>query len=69
MAIIYQLFARGDSLNGYRFQMKSKKVFKTMALAEAHKQDFFIKCTDDNNFECADPETLEIKIIDLELVE
>ena len=69
MAIIYQLLAKGESLNGYRFQMKSKKVFKTKSLAEAHKQDFFIKCTDDNNFECADPETLEIKIIELELIE
>jgi SPX domain protein involved in polyphosphate accumulation len=68
MTTIYQLLAKGESLNGYRFQMKSKKVFKTIALAEAHKQDFFIKCTDDNNFECADPETLEVKIIELELV-
>lgn len=69
MTIIYQLFAKGESLNGYRFQMKSKKVFSTKAIAESHKQEFFIKCTDDNNFECADPETLEIKIIELELID
>jgi hypothetical protein len=69
MAIIYQLFAKGDSMNGYRFQMKSKKVFKAVELAEAHKAEFFTKCTDDSNFECADPETLSIKIIELELVE
>ena len=69
MAVIYQLFAKGDSVNGYRFQMKSKKVFKTVELAEAHKPEFFKKCTDVNNFECAYPETLDIKIIELELIE
>ena len=67
--VIYQLLAKGESLNGYRFHMKSKKVFKTTELAEKHKSEFFARCTDDNNFECADPDTLEIKIIELELVE
>lgn len=69
MSIIYQLSAKGDSVNGHRFKMNSKKLFKTKQLAEANKQEFFDKCCDENHFEYASPETLQISIIELELVE
>ncbi len=69
MSIIYQLSAKGDSVNGHRFKMNSKKLFRTKELAEANKSEFFDKCCDENHFDYASPETLEIYVIELELVE
>lgn len=64
---IYQLSARGNSRNGWRFKMKSKDVFHSREDAEAHKPAFIEVCCDEKHFECAYPEGLQIEIIELEL--
>jgi hypothetical protein len=64
---IYQLWARGNSMNGWVFRMKSKAVFLNRAEAEKYVEYFRARCIDPNEFECADPEGLEITIGELEL--
>lgn len=69
MKIIYQLSAIGRSLNGGKFNGKSRKVFLTEQAAIDHIPEFREKCTDENQINAADPEGLIIKPFELQLVE
>ncbi len=65
----YQLRATGDSQNGWAFKMSSKKVYTAREAAKAHIPAFTAACIDDKYFDCAVPDTLEVKIVELELHE
>lgn len=65
---VFGLSARGHSLNGWPFRMKSKALFVTKEAAEAHIAEFRRLCTDEAFFECAqDDETLRIQVVEFEL--
>jgi hypothetical protein len=67
MLIVYGLSARGDSLNGWPFRMRSKKVFHNRVEAEEYIPRFRDMCCDQSHFECANEETLDITIVEYEL--
>jgi hypothetical protein len=62
----YQLWADGDSLNGWRFKMKSKAIYARREDAERGIPEFRDKCIDTQYFESAEPETLKIEVVELE---
>lgn len=67
---IYQLWADGCSLNGWRFTMKSKAVFAHRDDAVAYMAEFRDKCVDETYFEAAkDNDTLKIEIREFDLYE
>jgi hypothetical protein len=63
----FQLSAAGDSLGGWKFRATSKAIFMHYESAEAYIPRFKEKCCDPSSANCADPETLEIKVVELEL--
>ena len=69
MKIVYGLDAKGESLNGWPFKMKSKKLFLTKEKATQYIPEFTERCCDIKQFECCDRETIRITIIEFELQE
>jgi hypothetical protein len=66
----WQINAIGNSLNGWRFKMKSAKVFINKDDAEAYIPKFRDLCTSKDYVECAvDDESLKLDLLQLELVE
>jgi hypothetical protein len=66
---VFQLAARGDSRNGWRFRANSKKIFLDRQAAEAYIPEFHKVCIDPTPLESADPEGLKIEVLELELQE
>lgn len=64
---VFQLHAKGDSINGWRFNMKSKSVFLVYEDAEKFIPEFKELCCDQAQFECAEAEGLTVEIISLDL--
>jgi hypothetical protein len=64
---IYGLYTEGNSLNGWKFKMSSKKMFKSRKSAEQHIAEFEKKCCDPEKFEAAEVGSLETKIMEYEL--
>ena len=64
---IYGLYTEGNSLNGWKFKMSSKKMFRSRKSAEFHIMEFEKKCCDPEKFESAEVGSLETKIIEYEL--
>lgn len=64
---IFGLVATGDSLNGWAFRLHSRRMFMIREAAEAYCDEFRASCCDASHFECAEPSTLKITIIEHEL--
>ncbi len=63
----FQLWARGDSLNGWPFRMHSKAIFARREDAESYIPEFRRRCIDQEFFECAvDNEDLVIKVVEFD---
>ena len=69
MKTIYGLSAKGDSMNGWSFRMFCKQTFTEKSKAEAYIPTFKENCCDTKKFECADPETIKITVVEFELNE
>ena len=64
MKTCYQLHTTGESINGWRFKMKSKAIFLSKSDAELFVTTFTELCCDKSKFEHAIRGTLEVKIIE-----
>ena len=69
MKIIYGLHAKGNSTCDWKFTMFCKQLFLTKDEAEKHKPIFKEKCCDTKQLNCAEPDTLQITIVEYELNE
>ena len=66
---VYGLQARGNSRNGWAFNMWSKNVYEDEEEAKKAKPQFIEKCCDRSQFDCAVMEGLKITTVLLNLVE
>ena len=64
---IFQLWAGGESRNGWPFKMRSKEVFTNRQDATAHITEFEARCYDETQLECAVPGSLKTTVVELEL--
>jgi hypothetical protein len=64
---IFGLSTRGDSLNGWVFKMKSKKMFTCKEGAEKYINKFEELCYDEKQVDAAARGTLKTIIIEYEL--
>lgn len=67
--LIYQLFASGRDLSGLRFTAYSRDVYANKDKAGQAVAAFIERCCDVSAICAADPESLKVEIIALELVE
>jgi hypothetical protein len=68
--IIFQWLAQGESVNGFAFSLKSKKVYKTKKAAAAGKDEFETSCRDQRHFnyvEAGSP--IKFTLVELELID
>lgn len=66
----YQLFATGASVNGWKFQMRSKTVYTAESQLEAGKKDFEAKCRNPESFDyVAAEDAIIMRVIEVEIVE
>jgi hypothetical protein len=63
----FQLYAIGESRNGWKFRMMSKTIFTDRSVAERYIPEFEEKCCDEEQLESAVPGTLQTSITELEL--
>lgn len=64
---LYQLVAKGESINGYMHTLRSKTVYKSEEEALQHKAKFIENCCDQSHFECLIEDTIKMSISVLEL--
>jgi len=65
----YQLIARGPTECFGIETLRSTCIFKTREKAQEYEERFLEKCTDSKKLICLDKNHVEIKIIELEVIE
>jgi len=61
---VYELEARGKSINNFKFYKRGKALYATKELAESDIASFRLLCCSEENFDAAENEGLSIEIIE-----
>ena len=69
MKRVYGLLAIGDNVNGGIFRRIDRNLFFSAKESEDNKNKFKDDCCNKKQFECANPQTLKMSVIDYDLNE